>query len=749
MMGGRRGPAPTWSGEAMSYVRAAVNLIRNNPHTDALPAMLGFGRDWPAEEPRELWNGRSTFDMSESPGWRNPGQFEYLDKIKAWAPCGAPTKANMALEAWTLSGTLTWVLGPQANYTGYQMLECKPHATPGKSGTKTSNADFAPAVDIGYYVLPPDPDDPDSGGWFQVKFLGDGSGPVIAITIPCNQKSGMAWQDETGETQRQLAAPLLRAGMPGQKLAIIDKAPTGTTGVAQTQAGGADSENKLHALRVEYDDEWVLIRLGGAGGALWAYRGKWIDIAGVTHDNLELTTGKIAVTFQNIAGSFYCWPLVYPSGTLKAAASLALPSVFNPARTGALVGYARDDTSITATLDPDPAVPSLAFVSSGAKRAIFYNLQEYREATFAAGTSAPANSTGDQTMRVQSVRWDTAERWRGSTLDATIETQTGDLYTMAPNAKYTLKLQTVASDADPMTQTTVFTGYGMPSEKTWEAGALRVDGTLHCGDFVAARLAHKPLQWHCSYAGWPVDTAWKYILNRCGVPAAMMTVAADITEASMGDKYYLPYGSPKGDRIFEFRLGESAVTALDAIALARDLEWGVDRTGQFFLRKRWTHTLGASTWTIDEEALDGTSPSSFRHVRTLQDYWNVGLVLAGQGFNSASRMHVDHDSVVTPADAHFVGDDWWRVETVPDTDDADVVLARLLANRLENEHLVYFTVRDFPAIEPDDTVAITVSNVDISAGSIFRVRRVLGSIENPLGACRVTQEVEAAIVEEA
>ncbi len=730
----------------MSYTRAAAKLIIDNPNADGQITQWGIGRDWQAAEERALFQGAS-YNLTGQYGWCYNGQFEYLEKLKAIAPLGLATFADMDLDDWTVTQGVwqeTSKSGPLRT-THLEFYDTRPGlVATNEYGILTSKGVFTNNLAFDIWRFPAGHDETDPCV-FEIHFLGNGGCPIYALSFPAAGPGGAQYQEHFGQGGAQYQSPALIGRMPGQTTwAIIDEWKSGG---APQQAKGFQSKAFYQGLRVEYTDGWLLVTMTGTGET-WAYNGPWFDAAGIQH-NFAMVSGQVQIRVCGHTAAFAMEQLLYPASVLLyPSACFYTSSLVNPTPSYALIGATPAGTAIGAAVNVvagGGSRPALTFTSTGSQRAVLYNVGEYRAATIGNAVSNPFTTAGSAAMQIQSLRGELNSSWRGATVEAELKSAPGE--TM-PELKTNDKVEADVSLDGGTTWTKLFTGYNVPLEKWVEEGGLgRVKANLHAASWDEARGKRKAMLWNCSFEGWAVDLAFSYLLNRAGVPDSMIDIDAAVSEASMGAAYYLPVGNPKGERLLQFRVEENLTSALDQIAKLRGLQWGVDVDGKCFLRPPLVHTPGYSDFTVDDTVASAADFRSFRRVRSVDDYFNCLLVLAGEGFNLASGLWMDTDSINVPTDRNFLGDDWWHVETQPEGDDLQQIASRLWTARTEAADLIYWKTSQNADLLPDMYLKIAVSNLDIATNSIYRITRKSWQIQEPAGACRFQQELEAMLVE--
>ncbi len=685
-------------------------------------------------------------DLAGQYGWLYNGQFEYLEKLKAIAPIGQATFTDMALADWTVTQG-AWAESSKAGAlrtTHLHFYDTRPGLVAlNEYGILTSKDDYLPNLALSVWRFPATNEETDPCV-FEVHFLGSGTSPVYALTFPASGPAGSYYSEQFGTANAQYTAPALIGRLPGDSTwTVIDE---NKTGGAPQQTKEVGQGAYYQGMTIEYTDGWLLVRAVGTSDT-WAYSGPWYDHTG-TLRNFALGAGKLQVRVCGHTAMFAVKELTYPASVvLRPSAYFFVSPPWNVTPAYRLISTAPAGTGVTAAAQVfgNGTRPALTFTSTGAARAVLYNVQEYREATVGNAQSNPLTTVGNPALQLVSIRGELASAWRGATLEAELKAAQGETL---PELKTNDKVEAAVSLDGGTTWVRQFVGYNVPLEKYLETEQVgRVRAKLHAASWDEARGRKKVLLWNCSFEGWAVDAAFRYLLNRAGVPDSLIDVHADVSVAKMGAYYYLPVGNPKGERLLQFRQDESLVSALDQIAKLRGLEWGVDQDGKCFLRPPLVHTPGYADFTISDEVASSGDFRSFRRVRSVDDYFNCLLVLVGEGFNMAARLWQDAASMTEPTYRDYVGDDWWRVEMQPEGDNVQQIAARLWQGRTEGADLIYWKTSQNPELLPDMYLKVQVSGMDIPADSIYRITRKTWQVEDPEGAARYTQELEAVLVE--
>jgi hypothetical protein len=481
-------------------------------------------------------------------------------------------------------------------------------------------------------------------------------------------------------------------------------------------------------VRIEYLDGTLLVYHDDRDTP-WAFSGSWVHSGGDVAFALA-DTGTVDLVVVGHTALFGLWQLAAP------ASAVLYPSAYLVRRTAApaesntpnyrVLSTTPTGTSITAAADTHPTNtdakrPALTFVSAGGKRPVLYGVQEYRTATIGSADSDPTTLTnGEQTFRARRISGKVTRSYQGASCEIEYEALPGYvLNEMRPNAKVAVGIGGQPVGGGATSYTTHFTGYALPPRKTRAKG--KGAGSVVCEDMATARLAKKQMGWHCSYGGWPLDEWFEHVLNRAGVPSALISVDAAVSYASMGALFYLPQGTRKGQSKLTPNPDQDVPSHLTQICALRDLRWGVTTGGVVFLAPRVAHVAGHYDYAISD-ADPVNVIFEFRHERSIGEFRNLLQVMVGEGVEAAAQVMVDEYSWSDPSSARFIGDLWSRYIGASQADDLGSVVNRAWDDLTRNDSIIQWRELDRPGIWPNHEVAVTVdAGMNITAGSIYLV----------------------------
>jgi len=738
------------------YARAAVQIIVDAAHCDGMITVLGVGRDWTADEPRNtLALDQRTPDVAGTYGWWYSGLFEHITKLNCIAPImtytAAPLELGSGAGEWTVNKGLwresaaSGVLG----IAGAGLLEYY-DGRPGRYaanawGQITSVDEMAPNLQVYCWRMQGSPQETEAAA---VEFVLEGAvaGEFYCLGFPSNGDAGIMGA-ATGRTGWQ-SHPYLMGWRSGDtEWTMIDNLSVG----AAPGNSGPQRKASLLGLRIEYLDGALLVRTDKHNDP-WVFCGQWIH-EGAYVDFALAEAGHVKVNVTGHPALVGVWPLAAPATVDLYPRAYYIRSS-DPVESNdpqyKIIGVAPTGTSLAHAVDTNPGDanqkrPKVTFAASDTtKRACLYNVQEYRLATIGGADSDPVTLTnGEETFRTLVISGHVDRSFKGATVDIDYCCKPGYvLNEIRPNAKVGVEVGALP-EGGVNSWHPQFVGYALPPAKGRSEG--RSSGRVSCADMVTARLRKKCMGWHCSYEGWPLDDWFEHILNRAGVPGTLIAVDPDISYAVMGNLYYLPTSTRRGKRKVCYGPSVRVPSALDEGCKLRDLEWGVSALGVCFLRPRTVFAMGHSHWVVSEAGTAHNMIFDFRHTRSVGDFANLLQVMVGEGVSAAARIMVDDASWSSPSSARFIGDLWTRYESYPSGDDLDSIANRLWDEIVYMDSLVSWTEYDRPSIMPGDEAAVTVdASMNITPGSIYRIADKRWGIRED---GRYWQTLEAELVE--
>ncbi len=704
------------------HIKTVCNLTLDNPHADGRIEKWGIGRDWPAAAPEDVHT-----DWPPALGgpsrWIHDGRLEYIAPLRAIAPIGYHARSSMSLDDWHVRSGQWRETSLAGSFRGrfLQFADGRPRRyAAGAHGHLRSRGDWPLNLMLllrrytaGYEETEPPV--------FMIGFAGDGVCPEYALLLPGLAAGGVCWQWLTGHPDAMLAHPMLLGRPAGSSVwTVIDEfrdggAPRAVSGVAETY--------HLQTVRIEYTAGWLLINFSEAPRT-WAYRAPWLH-QGRTRVDFGMAPGPLEVLIIGHTASFSILPLVYPDeAVLDAADWFGPPALFTQTPTYRWVGSRPPSTAITVGPHPDSrdgiSKPRVRFESAGIARPVLTMIQEYRPAQIGGAEPEPVDSQGNDGLRVRDASGTLTDRRRGATMRATIEADVGNqLPPLQPNSKVSASVG--LQDAEGVVvMHRQFTGYLAPAEHDMRSpGHIRAE--IEAADGIDARLSHKRMLLKPSFGGWPIDEAFRHILNCSGIPDSLMSIPDDLA-ARMGPYYCLPLSATSSEPLLKFTPDIGVIEALDTICRVRGLEWGVNEHGEYFLRQPIVYEPASEVFTLDADAIvEDDFVYSLQSAGSLDEFVNIVFVLAGSGWSTRATWLWDSASVLDPASAAYIGDDWWHVEVAPDADNPELLARHLWARRQRLRRVVFFSNSSRPDLMPDQFIKVQVDGIGVTSGSIFRI----------------------------
>lgn len=694
----------------MTYVRAAVKAVFDNPHADGLLQQIGFGMDWEAGDAGNRLGGR-TADLSGTYGWELGTAFEYIKGLGAMAPIGKFTPADMALTDWDiLKGS--WKLSASSANLQHKWL----HYYDGRAGRYAADAwgqvrtktDRWPNLHFDVWRMGSAPGETDRA-MFAVHFRG--AGADYALCFPGAGPDDSYWTALTGAAAGHLMHPVLLGRADEDAYWTILDQIDGSSLPNFRALGGAAA---LQSVRVEAGERVLTVGLAGEKDP-WHFAGEWQSGGSGARHEFVIVAGKVEVRVLGHTAMFAMHPITYAaSGTLKPGWWLFRSDVA-PASPSYSYSVADTPTGTSLTVTEETAGyasrPNAAFATTDTtRRALLYCVHEYRASTFVAGTSDPHDTTSDNTRRLVAVSGSIGEGWRGSRCNLAVVSKPGDtIATVDANSKITVS---VTGDAGAHWWTQ-FAGRVAPPALSRPERVLASRYELAAEDLIGASLAHKHIGWSCSFEGWPIAEAFVAALNLGGIPSALTTTT--------GVTGTYPKGSGAARKL-AFRPDTSLPQVLDTLAQAAGLEWGQKTDGTIFLRNPIVHTAGAYDYTLDDDTTSTDDVvDAVRGTMNFGEFCNVLTVIAGEGAAAKAKVLRDLGSVLTPGATRFIGDLWQRFQFVPDGTDLNTIAGNLWDDLGRWCYVVEWTMQDHPEIMPDHFVRLQVSGLGVATNAIVRV----------------------------
>lgn len=734
----------------MSYQKARSKVTVWQPGVDGRLSRLGIGQSMMAIEPKKedrKPEGSSVSEDTSQVHW-NYGQYtRYIPQMRAIAPKGyvQPVPDTPISEFDVHRGS--WHTAHRAGSLWHESIWFSDgkanHIQRGADGVVTTSTTLWPNFAF-WYWFGPIPEQHAEKSMFRLQFRGGDMTGGYQITVPHPEAIPRDVQDSDGSSSNpSWRVPTLwgNSGAVGAEWSVIDH-------MDKEDYQGAGGSRTFKRLTVETDGSWLLVQFENS---LWAYNGaKWRDKAGRVHsfnlDECLVDIGVTGCTFQ-----FCMERLEYPPATGLVDRSTdgsdepvtakprewvtVDPTIYVPTPTYYFMYRAPEDTSISVTQDDDSTTakerPVVEFSNTDKhKFAALFGVHDVHESEFTTPPESPTtiSSCDNPAFQLVSASGFVTEDYRGATFQATIEAA-ADQTVQIPqtNSKIQAAVQLLDSSEghtsyDEQVWRVMFTGYTLPSTRR-EVGK-RVGAAIHhveAQTLDEARLAKKPMGWHCRYDDWPVDQAFTTILNLAGVHDDLISIDPTITEASMGDAYYLPGGSTDKPA-FGFAPDADVVEALDKIADARNLQWGINPLGAVFLQPQPTYG-GTPDFVLDDASADASDAiSSAEAATTPDDFINLLQVVTGVEPNRQGIMLIDVPSIATDSADDFLGDVWAKYVVDDQADDANRLAAQVWSEHHRYKRtLVWETQFHAGEIKPGDYVEVSLDDLDIPDGTIYKV----------------------------
>ncbi len=673
----------------MGKVRAAAVVTVDHPDADGMLLLDGAGYTW-------RFSGREEDPYSTSAPWSPQwnyaaGLTEYLPEMRACAPRGYATLADMTLADWTVeTGEGVWeeVAYPERKWLWLREVPA------GGYGEITSNAAFYPHVALWLSRYAPAPDVTNA---FTGLTLIQENGPLqVGYYLPMYSEGG-----ENKYPQLRVA-PKSRPSTEADTVEEWQGQGQGQGGAAYT-ISSFSIENTAGCLRVRWSEQ---------GQDPWTYQ---------PAGGIVLGPCKVVLTAYGHPLAFNAQQIRYPlSATATPYSLLPTPSWCNPAKTFYYLGWEPVGCGIVVAgvggASENPDKPVVTFTSRGHDRAVCFLVTQQHDPIFTDPRTDPEDVSGE----VLRASGHVDDSWRGSScnLELLVDLDQYDAWKGNNKVQVDVGWQDETGGWESTLPWRQFTGYvtGLTRRVSAEYNGRKAVLSLRCEDWIAARGQGKKfmVNFPCE-AGRDASLIAKYNLMRAGVAESMIATGA-IPVAN------LPVAERPGEFLFDFAPETEVITAQDAIAQAVGCIFGGDQNGTQFVKPRPTYS-GTPDLVLDEATATGheiiTQVTSERCHGELRNYV---LALCGQGSGVASALAADVGSHREPTDPNFLGDAWWEVFTNADVPGswALAMAQRRLAEAIKRG-LVFTWETPGRDLWPDQFVEVNLEGVAVEPGTIFRI----------------------------
>lgn len=703
--------------------RGVVGVTIDNPNADGQIAENehGFGYDWLFRETKH----ENTFDRNAplDAQWDYAtGGTEYIPVLKACGPRGNVVKRNMVLSQWRQEAG-TWAEWTPPGYPQAQYIGWYPSAA-GQYGRVTYQS--RTAMHFALWLQRNTPRWDETGDCYIGVLIGAGKDQYqYAYYLPLRSTNY--------KYPRLLRAP---AGTPFTMAHTIDERQTSTAELSGLGGGG-----KEEVFILENTAGHLLMRWSGDNEP-WV----WWEPGGV-----YLGPRYLTVFVQGHGLSFCSAGITYPrTSTVTPYNSLTVPSWVNATHEWGWLASGQNDmpqggaVSVASSTAVDQATdkPVVTFTCAGRERPVCYAVFQTHSPTFTAANSSPYDITTDDASdcyKVLAASWYITDIGRNQRAELTIQANNAASETWRGNQKVTLKagVQTEADAGNP-TLTTQFVGYLKRFERIKDPDEQGVaTWRWYVEDGIGARLEGKKFMlWHNAYGGWNSSSAFVQVLQRCGVPDALMDL--DLPANTIGDgiggqtvnSATLPHGDRPGDLLFNFNHEEGAVAALDKMAKSIGCEFGYDAPdGSYFVQEAVRTWDGTIDFTLSDDTTTETDLVRALTVERGNDEFRNHLALFGGQGQAAQGVYMNlRDSAYLPGSALYVGEDWWDVQTEAEVANPVLVAQRRFAEYVKRGIVLTWETHAKPTLFPNHHVLVDVDGMDVPVGSVFRIVDKRGDI---------------------
>ncbi|MBC7288348.1 MAG: hypothetical protein H5T86_09950 [Armatimonadetes bacterium] len=674
----------------MALVRPCAELIVDNAHADGLLEKHGFAYDWRFDAAKDLVPGIAD-DFRAS--WIGDG-CEIVPVLRALGLRGYAVKDDMRLEDWSVEAGDCWkVVTPDGRPRVAYLFWCD--ARPNRHGIVMSRQRYEPRIALWLWRFAP-PAGQTEPVFIEVTLHGDGAGPAYTVQLPLHDeahKYPRLWRHDPNQPEAYLVDELQR--YDAARLAML---------------GGALEQH----LWIEETDGVLVMSVSGVAEP-WVYQ---------PEDGQGPSRGHVSVTVRGHCAMFNLQPITYPAqGTARPARFIFVPDWMN--RTPSYLPVTGGSGEVEVGEDEQASggwtrpVVTLR-TADPHRRPVVYLLHQYHQAQFGSGQSSPQSTAGRSVLLRLSWR---RRMWRGWRFKAELRDFSGTC-AWRGNEKVCVK----AGWGAPVTQ--VMVGYltGPRRERHGEEFLGRSTLEVEGKDYIGARLAGKKfMAWHGSPVGWNFAQWFRYVLNRAGVPDALITVEDDgYVIGAMPDKWLGRY---------EFGHDVEVVRALDAVVRARGWVWGVNPEGQIWAGPEPQYG-GFPDFILDDDTV--TEEDRVLRVsaeRAGDEFRNYVAVFSGRRAVEAAIWH-DEGSHRDPASDAFIADDWWRVLVEPDEPDPTTLAWQVFCDAQRWRADIVWETPGKPQLRPGMFVRVDASGLGVAEGSVFQIVEDIGIMEPERGLFR-------------
>jgi len=448
-------------------------------------------------------------------------------------------------------------------------------------------------------------------------------------------------------------------------------------------------------------------------------------------EGLELPQGHVRVESGGGHMAFHFAPLEFvPAGSMERACYIIPPEFLNEEAEDSVeyLGQEPDGTSIEAGMGADETGvwPWATLYSNGERTPALFEIQATRPAKHSVPITTKLFDnldSGDKAKLIEAEFY--VGQWKGSWFRARLRT-TGEYDFDGDEAA---QLSVARDTGGELSYVTQVTGYLECPKRTREPenpGLVMLDLTAHDR---FCRLNNKAALLLPSFAGWSFGNAWTWLFHEvAGIPEA--EIALDAGAFDWLFPCPLNYLAMKYDQTL------SVPQIADELAAAAGRRWGVNRLGVIF-----TEVLGSAVYSgepdfvLDEETVTPEDVLYFAELeRDPFGCKNFVLALGADVYgNDAVAAWRWTESMSDPTSDLFIGDMWSEVIMAPDGADPAMIAQYRGTELAQYQKLIIWQTDGKPNLFPDDWVEVNISNIDIPAGTVFKILEKWGKLNGETG----------------